>query len=254
LNPSIEKYVAAGLDIVFPPACAFCGRLCRPDRSFPGICRTCLPVLPLRQKPESRLQWFDLARKYGLSGGQVPGDAAIYCAAWYRDGMRQALLRLKFADSPDLAAALAALLIQLMHQYGLSCSAVMAVPLHWQRLRERGYNQSSLLARIIARHFAVPDRSAELARIRITERQSAVGSRSGRAANLAGAFALTGRTADGFSPESQSHTPLKGKTQEPPILLVDDILTTGATLTAAAAPLWAAGLPVAGLVVASEHR
>jgi predicted amidophosphoribosyltransferase len=131
-------------------------------------------------------------------------------------------------------------LAQILRQHGLRGQAVMAVPLHSRRLGERGYNQSGLLAQNVARQLLLPDWSIYLKRLRATDRQSAVANRFGRAVNLAGAFGLAGRLPGGRAISSGL------------IILIDDILTTGATLTAAAAPLWAAGYAVAGLVVASD--
>lgn len=117
-------------------------------------------------------------------------------------------------------------------------AAVIAVPLHSRRLAERGYNQAGLIAAAVARQLALPDWSDWLKRSRPTERQSEQNIRAARFANLAGAFAWDG------PPDLRSAH----------VLLVDDVLTTGATLGAAAEPLFRAGAHVTGLVVASNHR
>ena len=123
----------------------------------------------------------------------------------------------------------------------------MAVPLHKERLRERGYNQAGLLAQQLASALDRPDWSGMLVRKRATERQSEQNSCSERRLNITDAFGLV--EWGGFS-EILGERPQTGL----PILLVDDILTTGATLSEAARPLREQGFSVNGLVVSSDHR
>jgi ComF family protein len=100
---------------------------------------------------------------------------------------------------------------------------LLAVPLHRRRLRERGYNQAGLLARELGRRWALPAAPGRLARLRDTAPQVGL-DRPGRRQNVAGAFGWDG-------------PPLAGK----PILLVDDVATTGSTLEACGRALKAAG-------------
>jgi ComF family protein len=99
---------------------------------------------------------------------------------------------------------------------------VTSVPLHSQRQRQRGFNQSDLLARACARHLRAPYRSLLLMRTRATPPQVGL-SAAERRKNVEGAFGLAGR--------AERH--VAGKR----ILLVDDVTTTGSTLDAAAAAL-----------------
>jgi ComF family protein len=244
-QPPVNRILQAGLSLLYPPVCVFCNQVCQPDEQYPGICRGCLAHLPLRSGRAAHLDWRQLAllsNLVDLTGRPIPAGSAIYCASRYQGVIREALLKLKFDDRPDIAVGLASLLIQVIGRLGLRPQAVAAVPLHRSRLRERGYNQSALITDQIASHLEIPNWSAHLSRNRATERQSALGSRQERAMNLASAFTLEAPAAP------------------PPghpcgaIILVDDILTTGATLTAAAGPFWQIGVPVTGLVVASEQN
>jgi ComF family protein len=228
-----QRPVEAGLNIVFPHCCVFCRRVCEQNPTFPGVCRHCLPKVPFRKGRQTRLE--------------SENNNTIYCATWYSDPIRSAVLRLKFADSPEIAATLAAILLQCWRQIGLDCLAVAAVPLHTTRLRERGYNQAALLAAELADHLERPDWSDRIVRIRPTERQSSLPDRTARSLNLCNSFAMAPDTR--LSAEQFNSPDLKL-----PLLLVDDILTTGATLTEAARPFHALGLPVVGLVVSSDHR
>ena len=168
------------MQILFPPVCSICHQVCLPDQigSANGggrICRSCLAMLPLRSRENRRLAWpvqlTDPAHQ----------DACVLCAGFYRGTLRQALVRAKFADAPETAAALSSLLVPLVGSAGERFDAVMAVPLHRDRLRERGYNQAGLLARQVSLVLKIPDWSEHLIRIRATGRQSAQQSQIGRA-------------------------------------------------------------------------
>lgn len=236
------NWLEQGLSVLFPPVCAICRRVCLPGQiglacGGGRICRACLATLPLRTGEKRSLDW-----PVQLADPSHRG-ARVLCAGYYRDTLRQALVRIKFADSPETAAALSGLLVQLAAGRDVRFDAVMAVPLHRDRLRERGYNQAGLLAKQVSLAMRLPDWSEHLTRNRATGRQSAQQNREERLANLAGAFSLC----DGFRLGRTAANP-------PHILLLDDILTTGATLTAAATALWQAGFQVTGLVVASNRQ
>jgi competence protein ComFC len=104
-----------------------------------------------------------------------------------------------------------------------ACELLVPVPLHSARVRERGYNQSALLARVLGRHMGVPTAEDVLHRVRDTRPQVGL-SRAERAQNMTGAFAHNRRL-----------------NNSPHILLVDDVCTTGATLEACAQMLVQAG-------------
>ncbi|MHB9034435.1 MAG: ComF family protein [Anaerolineae bacterium] len=121
-----------------------------------------------------------------------------------------------------LAAPLADLLFTTFQMHGISCDLIIPVPLHRARLRERGYNQSVLLAVGLAERTGIPAMESALLRTKNTPAQVGL-SREQRHQNMHGAF--------------RSMQSLNGRN----ILLIDDVCTTGATLEACAEVLVASG-------------
>ena len=159
--------------------------------------------------------------------------ARLRSAAAYEGPLELAIHRFKYQGWRRLAEPLAQLIAERIAIEGVSAPNVVSVPLHERRLRERGFNQSELLAREVRARFGLARPEGELVRTRYTLPQ--VGhDRRRRADNVHGAFVWRG-AAPGPSP----------------LLLIDDVATTGATLEACAAALRAAGSgPVIGVSVA----
>ena len=128
--------------------------------------------------------------------------------------MATAIHRLKYRDRPDLARPLGGVLATALPTT-LDVDLVVPVPLHPRRLGHRGYNQSALLARVVAFELELRHDATALERIRDTDAQAELG-RAERHANVAGAFVGARR--------------LAGRR----VLLIDDVTTTGATLGACA--------------------
>ena len=206
------------LDLLFPPRCAACrGRgalLC-------GRCAaTCRRVTPAA----NRAQHERLASPY------LATTAGAYI---FEGALREAIHALKYHQQPRIAVPLGDLLADYVAAHPQSLDAIVPVPLHPERLRSRGYNQSALLAARLARRLGLPLLPEAVVRARHTGQQADL-SRAERRANVAGAFRW------------QSPTP-------PPrrLLIVDDVLTTGATVEAVAAALHLAGAAVChGLALA----
>jgi ComF family protein len=113
--------------------------------------------------------------------------------------------------------------------------AIVPVPVSGKRLRSRGYNQSALLARHIARETGIPVMETLLRRVKETPPQARAESEAERRQNVIGAFAASGQAA-GMR-----------------VLLVDDVMTTGSTLNACAATLKNAGAKWAGALVLARE-
>ncbi len=150
--------------------------------------------------------------------------------------MRQAIHQLKYRNLRALAQPLAELLHRYLVKNPLPAEVLVPVPLHAKRLRERGYNQAHLLARELSKLSGLPVVDGCLTRKIESPPQARAETVAERRANVANAF-------------SCRHQRLKDK----PVLLIDDVATSGATLDACARAVKAGGASsVWGLVLARE--
>ncbi|MBN1857252.1 MAG: ComF family protein [Dehalococcoidia bacterium] len=149
---------------------------------------------------------------------------------------RKAIHQLKYHNLRALAPTLAAYMVASLNETGYEPDMIVPVPLHAARLRQRGYNQSLLLAREIEKRTKIPVCSDALTRIKEGTSQVRTPNMEERKRNVSDAFAC--------------NSPLiSGKR----ILVVDDVCTTGATLESCAQSLRRAGaIEVQGLTVAKE--
>ena len=196
------------LDLIYPPRCAFCRRLLSGREK--GVCRFCRPKLP-----------------YVPADGQVQHFRNVdKCLSplYYHGSVKDSLHRYKFGGATAYADIYSEFIVNCIDDNQISCDSITWVPLSRRRLRRRGYDQAELLAKLIAKHLGQsPVRL--LKKLRDTPPQSKTGSVEKRRANIAGAYAC-------LRPEL-----VQGKQ----VLLVDDIVTTGATLSEAARVLKKAG-------------
>ena len=174
------------------------------------------------------------------SGGSCPGGLERAVAfSLFGGAVAAALRRLKYEERPDLARPLGHLLRRAARDADLAAGAdvVVPVPLHPRRLAERGFNQAALLAAEVAGELRAPTAPRALSRARDTPQQAML-DRAGRLNNVTRAFLA-------IDPAR-----VRGRR----VVLVDDVMTTGATLTACAEALLEAGASsVAGLVVARSE-
>jgi len=212
------------LDLLLPPACAGCGRFGH------LVCDECLAGFRAAAAPDDRFVAADPAT--------MVGDALQLAVAAFAHGgtLRRALQRLKYGGSGRIAIPLARAAAPALEALTRVCGPLplVPVPVHGARLRQRGYNQAALLADALGTEAGLPVLDI-LERRRATARQHGLG-KAARLHNLGGAFALR----DG------AWTP-------PDLILVDDILTTSATLESCAGVLRAAGAAsVYGFAIARE--
>lgn len=167
------------------------------------------------------------------------GFDAAYCFGAYEGVLRELIHIYKYGRVRTLARPLGGLLVRALardEQYDL----VTAVPLHWRRRWQRGFNQAGLLAREVARHSGIPFARA-LRRVRSTRAQAGL-SNTARRSNMVSAFACRRGMRNGR---------LRGRR----VLLIDDVMTTGSTAAACARALKSAGAArVALLTVARVDR
>ena len=165
------------------------------------------------------------------------GLTGLYGAYAYKDPLLTCIHSLKYYGNTRIALPLGVLLAKAYQTSNLHADLIIPVPLHPERLKQRGYNQAHLLAQVCAQAVGVPLNVSILQRRKETQVQVHL-HRYERHANVAGAFCC--------------QSPIATKSLENRrIVIIDDVSTTGATLEACAAPLFAAGASeVWGLVLA----
>lgn len=177
-------------DLVFPPTCGSCGRV---DFQFCKVCAeklACLPVVSLQH--------------------QVEYVDAVFATGLHQGILADAIRAFKYAGAPQLAEPLAARLEALLTHRLKQTDVLVPVPLSSERLAERGYNQSELLANRLSEACLLSCNPSLLRRVRHTEKQAQLSGEE-RNHNVKDAFAAD--DVQGLS-----------------ILLIDDVVTTGSTL------------------------
>ena len=230
--PQIAGLKRAALDLFFPKRCVGCGR----EGEF--LCQSCLhkvnrlfpPLCPLCGRPQlnevlcpSCLSW----------QADIEGIRSPFV---FNGIIREAVLRFKYKNFRAVSTLLAGLLRDYMTDYPLLADILIPVPLHPKRLRERGYNQSGMLAAELAKLTGLPVSDSSIVRKRYTLPQAKTTSVEERRRNVMGLFTC-------------ADDRIKGKK----VLLIDDVATSGATLNACARALKESGAEsIWGLVLARE--
>jgi ComF family protein len=237
---TFDSFMRAALELFFPARCAACDQLL--DEESAIFCAACaLSVEPIVSAcPRCALPWPQpLERPPPCIACLIrsPRVEAAFAPYEFGGAIAQAVRRLKWAALPELSRPLGRLLADGFARAGPSFSDVdvaVPVPLHPRRLRSREFNQAALLAQTMTAALARRDRSPRilrvdanaLVRLRDTPPQTGLG-RAQRRCNVLGAFAVPRWARD--------------RVRDKRVLLVDDVLTTGATADACAAALYEAG-------------
>lgn len=205
---AVEKmsFIESFLDILFPPKCPFCGILLEKGELW---CPACQKKLPWLVGTEGE-------RKVDFTGGCVS-------ALRYEGTVRKAIHRYKFSGVRAYSRAFGILTAQAVLDHGFTADLVSWPTVSKKRLRERGYDQGELLAREVGKQLGLPTlRTVDKAH---RPAQSGIEDKDERRANLLGAYTAV---------EQKN---FRGKT----VLLVDDVVTTGSTLSECARVLRTAG-------------
>ena len=230
--PLVKRLGDTALDLVFPKSCMGCGR----EGDF--LCSSCRRLLVIVAPP--------LCPKCGRT--QINGVVCPSCVSWdssidgirapyrFEGVIRQAIHQFKYRNLRSLAKPLAALMMDYFTIHDLPADVLIPVPLHPRRLRERGYNQSALLAKELGKLSSIRVIENALIRHKYALPQARTLSVEERRANMVGAFMCRAE----FIRNRQ-------------VLLIDDVSTSAATLDACAAALKQGGAnTVWGLVIARE--
>lgn len=203
------------LDLVAPRLCCVCGRrLAMTEETLCTVCNLHLPRLGLseasfRDNIVARVFW-----------GQVPVEKAYALFYYYpHSGTSKILYELKYHNSPEIGTDMGRLMAGelLPLEFFDDIDVIIPLPLSKKRQRGRGYNQSDMLAKGISEITNIPYNAKVVRRIEFKESQTRL-NKWERLKNVQGAFQLV------------NEEPLRGKH----ILLIDDVITTGATMIACA--------------------
>jgi ComF family protein len=225
------------IDIIYPPRCPICGKFLLDEKTATGdeailFCRACLadfqrvtsPLCPVCGMPfVSRVGEDHLCEECLRKRPFYEAAGAAYL---YEGALMEAIHRFKYGSKSFLADSLGPLLAQFAQSWLKESNEYLTipVPLHAKRLRERGFNQSLLLARHVSEQLNTELDFLALRRIRYTSPQTGLG-KDDRRKNVRRAFEIMNSKA------------VKGKT----VLLVDDVFTTGNTLNECARALKKSG-------------
>ena len=218
------------LDLLFPTRCVVCRRVgelfcaaCRAsiEKIAPPLCHRCGRPLPSAHCPYC-----------AKSPLRIDGTRAV---AFFEGNLREAIHAFKYQHRTALADDFGVMLHDYLLTFPLPADTIIAVPLHADRERARGYNQALLLARALGARQNLPVWEDALTRTRATQSQTELDA-AGRRQNVRDAFAAAPRVHGAR------------------VLLIDDVCTTGATMAACGAALYARGAKsVWGLALARSR-
>ena len=217
------------LDLVYPPKCCNCGRIGY------HFCPECWSEIHTIKDPICRVCGIPLMKNSICLNCKTEPLAvdSIRSFGIYTGSLRQAIQRIKYSRDYSLAVMFIEPLLELVNQQNWTIDIIIPVPLSAKRKRTRGYNQASWLAKPFAKSLMKPFSPEGLVRVKETKSQVGLSFKE-RKINVAGAFSANSDIVNSRN-----------------ILLVDDVITTGATLQACAVSLKKAGaVKVYGITIA----
>ncbi len=225
---TVKKFASSFLEFIYPPICLSCNRLL--PNGNQKVCKDCWNVIPAITKEHSLYQE---SRAKLLAEGRIAD--LVSCFIFEREGPFQHIAHaLKYQEYKSFGVELGERIGGLIQDWNVEVDIIIPVPLHRIKLRERGYNQSEYIARGIASVIGKPVRTDIVRRIRHTQTQTKL-SLEERRKNMENAFKMI----------PGASKILSGKK----CLLVDDIITTGATTNSCAGGILTAGAKT--IIVAS---
>lgn len=184
------------LELIYPRKCVFCGSLLKKDET--DLCSVCRDELPFVEKQTQH----------------VPYSTRSVAVLYYEDHVRDSVLRYKFSGHMSYCAAYGRLLAMTVLENALQFDLITYVPVSRKRRRQRGYDQAERLSKMAARELNVRHEQL-LTKIRNNPAQSGIRAPEQRRANVLGVYRVKDRS----------------KVAGQNILLIDDVMTTGATLS-----------------------
>lgn len=208
------------LDLLFPKKCILCRNLLNKNET--DLCHSCRQNAP----------------DFSSGKNNIPFVAGWTAVWYYRDHVKKSIQRYKFRNARSYANAYGRFLALRIQQMQVDFDCITWVPVSFRRKFQRGYDQVELLAKAVSKELSIP-LCPTLKKVRHTRTQSGLRDASQRKANVLGAYRSL--------PDCQ----LAGKT----VLLLDDVITTGATASECAKVLLSAGAKeIYCAAVASAHN
>lgn len=232
----VSQWFKVAVEFVLPSSCSVC------RKAGAIFCGECLAKVVWLEKPVCHCCGRPTTGKYDYCFGCWRSPlplGQVRAAVLYSEPLPTVIHKMKYKGLFALSEPLADLMVQAWPKWELPVDLALPVPLHAERLKERGYNQSELLVKHLCRQLGWESDPAGLLRIRHTPPQAQLANKEERIRNVKDAFVADESVVRGLK-----------------ILLVDDVYTTGATMISAAEALLTAGASsVSGYCVArARHK
>ncbi len=234
------RYLFDGIcNLIYPTICLLCKQYISNDKRNSIICANCLAQIkfnipPFCPKCSRHIASYLKGTRCKECIYKYPSFDFAWAACCYNTTMRELIHLFKYKQKTALRKLFSNLIISFIKEYNLDIAqfnVIVPIPLFPAKLRERGYNQSLLIAKILSEKFKIPILDNNLVRVKNTKSQSLL-DRKERWTNIKGAFKI------------KNPIVFYGKR----VLLIDDLLTTGATTSEAANILKDSGAQIVGVL------